>query len=192
MVANRAPHQAQSATRRSRVRFSVFVDIAASLLGSSVGLRRPIPSDSASSPRRRPVRSVRLAPDHWSQRQGAPSAPRRASGNPRACPDSPSLEKRHVGVPPARRTGASRVPARVGGAAARRRGRRCLAPGRPPGVASRSTGGPSPSRLARHALPGSFGACVQCKARGARRSRQAAKAFGVGGRQLLVVHRSPP
>jgi hypothetical protein len=43
MDANRAPHQAQCATRRSRVRFSVFVDIAASLLDSFVGLLRPHP-----------------------------------------------------------------------------------------------------------------------------------------------------
>ena len=46
MVANRVPHQAQSATRRSRVRSSVVVDIAASLLGSSVGLRSHIPYGS--------------------------------------------------------------------------------------------------------------------------------------------------
>ena len=46
MVATRAPHQAQSATRRSRVRSSVLVDIAASLLGSSVELRRHIPYGS--------------------------------------------------------------------------------------------------------------------------------------------------
>ena len=81
MVANRAPHQAQSATRRSRVRFSVVVEIAASLLGSFVGLRRPMPSGSASSTvpagAIRPVRA-----DHSGQRQGAPRARRRASGNP--------------------------------------------------------------------------------------------------------------
>ena len=46
MVADWAPHQAQFATRRSRVRFSVLVDIAASLLSSSMGLRRHIPDGS--------------------------------------------------------------------------------------------------------------------------------------------------
>jgi hypothetical protein len=46
MVAKRSPHQAQSAVRRSRVRCSVLLDIAASLLGSSSGLRSRIPFGS--------------------------------------------------------------------------------------------------------------------------------------------------
>ena len=91
MVANRAPHQAQSATRRSRVRFSVLVDIAASLLGSSVDYAAPY----RSVPRRRrirPVRSVRSAPTIGVSDTVHRASRRRASGNPRACPESPSLE----------------------------------------------------------------------------------------------------